>query len=562
MGRKMNKFFRSLTASLLALGILLSVLPALAARQFLALPAGQDKGTVAGHGSLIPADGGISNEAAFSSYVHDAMYFNSVSADRANASGVLGSRLSSKEKMLYDALLKKIKKVAAGKLSSAHFRVPGFSPKYSLKSVDYDLGILDDKIYAMVTNVVYALLGDCPSELYWFDKAPPYGGWRWNYLADYDRTDCWITDFWIEFNVAKEYSASNTGGTTRTDPSKGAAVQKASANAKKIIAKYRGKRDAEKLKAYKDEICILNDYNYAAASDSSMPYGNPWQLVWVFDGDPKTNVVCEGYSKAFQYLCELSAFSGNVSVLSMTGRLYHGDTFLGGHMWNIVTMPDKKRYLVDVTNCDTGASGTAGSDELFLAGYTSTSSTPYGKKYNYGNLGFVFDRNVYKLFKKERQPGSDDYDPASDPVRASGTCGLKAEWSLDKKGVLKIGGSGAMDDFSGADPAPWKQYAGSVKKIVIGDSITSVGKNAFAGCKKAKSLTVGESVKKIGAGAFSGCKRLSAVTLKGKKLKTVGKNAFRGLPKKAVFTCPKKKLKAYRKLLQKKGGAPKTARFK
>ena len=85
MGRKMNTFFRSLTASLLALGILLCVLPAPAARQLLALPAGQDKATVAGHGSLIPADRGISNEAAFSSYVHGAMYFNSVSADRANA---------------------------------------------------------------------------------------------------------------------------------------------------------------------------------------------------------------------------------------------------------------------------------------------------------------------------------------------------------------------------------------------------------------------------------------------------------------------------------------------
>lgn len=30
------------------------------------------------------------------------------------------------------------------------------------------------------------------------------------------------------------------------------------------------------------------------------------ELIWVFDGDSSTNVVCEGYAKAFQYLCDLS----------------------------------------------------------------------------------------------------------------------------------------------------------------------------------------------------------------------------------------------------------------
>ena len=164
----------------------------------------------------------------------------------------------------------------------------------------------------------------------------------------------------MDFFVAKEYSASNTIRSTKVDTSKGKAVQSAAANAKSIMQQNRGKTDTEKLRAYKNAICKLNDYNHAAASDNNTPYGNPWQLVWVFDGDPNTNVVCEGYSKAFQYLCDLSAFSGSVSVLCMNGFLFSGDTLLGRHMWNVVTMPDGCRYLVDVTNCDTGASGAAG----------------------------------------------------------------------------------------------------------------------------------------------------------------------------------------------------------
>ena len=75
--------------------------------------------------------------------------------------------------------------------------------------------------------------------------------------------------------------------------------------------KYQGRSDYEKLAAYCREICGLVSFDYAATANG-VPYGDPWQLVNVFDGDPATNVVCEGYAKAFQYLCDLSEFKGDI----------------------------------------------------------------------------------------------------------------------------------------------------------------------------------------------------------------------------------------------------------
>ena len=86
-----------------------------------------------------------------------------------------------------------------------------------------------------------------------------------------------------------------------------------------------------------------------------MAYGNPWQLIWVFDNDDSTNVVCEGYSKAFQYLCDKGfAGSSTISCDTVTGTM-GGATGAGNHMWNLVTI-DGDSYLADITNSDTAYS--------------------------------------------------------------------------------------------------------------------------------------------------------------------------------------------------------------
>ena len=87
--------------------------------------------------------------------------------------------------------------------------------------------------------------------------------------------------------------------------------------------------------------------------------------IYVFDNNPSTNVVCEGYAKAFKHLCDLSSFSESDLFCSLvTGTMTVG-TSAGPHMWNIVTVGGRN-YLVDVTNCDTDAVGAP--DKLFLCG--------------------------------------------------------------------------------------------------------------------------------------------------------------------------------------------------
>lgn len=57
----------------------------------------------------------------------------------------------------------------------------------------------------------------------------------------------------------------------------------------------------------------------------------------------------------------------------------------------------------------------------------------------------------------------------------------------------------------------------------------------------------------IGKQAFNGCKVLTSITISSKVLKTVGSSALKGISAKAVIKVPTAKLSAYQKLLKGKG---------
>ena len=169
--------------------------------------------------------------------------------------------------------------------------------------------------------------------------------------------------------ISQAYAKINEGGATydpfTADTARTSAAKRAAENATQVVAANTAKSDYEKLKAYLDYIKAAVSYNNEAANTNATPYGDPWQLIYVFDGDKNTNVVCEGYAKAFKYLCDLSSFSESDLFCSLvTGTMTVG-TSAGPHMWNIVTVGGRN-YLVDVTNCDTGTVGAP--DKLFLCG--------------------------------------------------------------------------------------------------------------------------------------------------------------------------------------------------
>ena len=94
---------------------------------------------------------------------------------------------------------------------------------------------------------------------------------------------------------------------------------------------------------------------------------------------------------------------------------------------------------------------------------------------------------------------------------------------------------------------------------VIGDNVTSIGSNAFYGCKKLKTVTIGSKVSMIGVNAFGQCKNLRSIKVKSKllTLKKTGKGAFKKIFKAAKFKVPKKKARTYRKIFQKRGAGKK-----
>ena len=216
-------------------------------------------------------------------------------------------------------------------------------------------------------DVMSALEQDLPYELYWYDKTAGVTKLvSRGYSGNRDRIT--VTGrITLQFSVAESY-----GSEYEVDQSQALRAQAAAENAHSIVAACASYPDEDKLYTYKNAVCRLASYNYEAAA-GHVPYGDPWQTIYVFDGDESTKVVCEGYAKAFEYLCDLSVFeSPSINCLSVTGTMNGA-----GHMWNIVTLEDGKNYLADLTNCD---EATIGADDLlFLVGYDSGSvSEGYG----------------------------------------------------------------------------------------------------------------------------------------------------------------------------------------
>jgi len=280
-------------------------------------------------------------------------------------------RLSVSNQTFYDYLKVKIADVASGKTTSTEFTMS--DPEGILRFTKEELGISEIIFGGMISpaasyalseklaqsldldRVIRSLLADCPFELFWYDKI---GGTSFLYKYGATASEMMITDITFKLSVSADYSS----GPYTTNQNKISAASSAINNAKAIVAKHASKSDLDKLIAYRDEICQLVEYDHNASENPSTPYGNPWQLTNVFDNKANTNVVCEGYSKAFKYLCDLTDFQGDVKCYLVNGYM-QGGTGEGPHMWNVVEI-NGGTLLVDVTNCDEGTIGAP--DKLFL----------------------------------------------------------------------------------------------------------------------------------------------------------------------------------------------------
>lgn len=100
-------------------------------------------------------------------------------------------------------------------------------------------------------------------------------------------------------------------------------------------------------------------------------------------------------------------------------------------------------------------------------------------------------------------------------ITPHGTCGTNLTWELDD-GVLTISGTGVMENYWQDDEgAPWSEYSGNIKSIVIENGVTSIGNNAFANCYNVTAITIPDSVNTIGSYAFDSCSKLKQITIPG-----------------------------------------------
>ena len=351
-------------------------------------------------GTSSTSDDGVSHESLLKGYVQQ-MLDEALPASKRTTAATRRSaaaQLTGNDLIIYNKLVPEIKKIASGTITSTVISIPvtevvakttwtpaeiGVSTFFQENQINKEASaFISEKIAFTNRNVLNALLSDLPYELFWYDKVigvkynTPGTSWSSDGINE---TVTLTGNYTFKFTVAKEYSATDATGTYDVMPNITASVQTAIANAQAIVAANSAKPLYAKLDAYRQAICDMVSYNYPAASDNTTPFGNPWQLVWVFDGDTETKVVCEGYSKAFKYLCDLSSLGSGVECLLVTGYMASNGGG-GGHMWNIMKMDDGKSYLVDVTNCD------GSNSEGYSIGYPNKLFMASGFSYDYDEV--------------------------------------------------------------------------------------------------------------------------------------------------------------------------------
>lgn len=319
---------------------------------------------------------------------------------------------------VYDILKEKVYAIAAGEESSPNVSIPlvdvGIERLYFKDlgaTVDEQAGkfyitnaqiegLLKKKYGFEAAFLLTVLEMDCPYELYWayWGEHSCRVGLSCNINYDDDLEDYYCDDIMLNYQFTVGNAYTNKQG---VDAGRIGIAKAAENRVKQLVQNVAQKSDAEKIQYYASKICELADYNDEAADYNhySGDDTNPWQIVWVFDGDHSTKVVCEGYAKALKYLCDLTEWNSPlIECRCVTGHMYapKGD---GGHMWNIIRREDGLNYLMDLTNCDTPQGMR---EDLYLA-------TPLAGDIHHGysfknyshRVQYKYDEEMFRLYRDE-----------------------------------------------------------------------------------------------------------------------------------------------------------------
>lgn len=104
---------------------------------------------------------------------------------------------------------------------------------------------------------------------------------------------------------------------------------------------------------------------------------------------------------------------------------------------------------------------------------------------------------------------------------AGGSFGADLEWTLSRKGVLTISGNGEIPDHGG----PWFEIRGRIRRIVIEEGITGIGRYAFQDHYNLNGVWIADTVTYIEDYAFYCCDSLKKIKIP-EQVSYISANAF------------------------------------
>ena len=350
----------------------------------------------------------IDNESLYEDYAGRLFYGTGASpAPKLLRKASASARLSGHNLSCYTYLKQEIRKIADGERTEAIITVPveevdaGLTGPMYAEDLDLPYIVDEDgelhsslrtktnaRFVLTLSVIMNALRADCPYELYWHLGSTSLARPDLILKADAEGVPYVVYAGGPAFKLkVEETYRAEAGNEYLTDAAKTGAAAAAVSNAASYVEQARSAcaDDYETLRFYMRKIKDLVEYDHdAIANTNTLTDRGAWNLVYVFDGNPDTNVVCEGYAEAFQYLCDQTDFESDlIECMGVKGYLNKADA-ANLHKWNIVTMEDGLKYLVDVTSCDTrnneayflkGASGSAAA--WYKVYTTGTSYTSY-----------------------------------------------------------------------------------------------------------------------------------------------------------------------------------------
>ena len=420
-----------------------------------------------------------------------------ISGDNWSSTYSMVDQLTGQFVTIYGKLKTGIESIANGTSTLPVIEVTGLNLNYTQDASNHIATLVDNENSINPNDIITALLQECPYDLYWFDKTKGAS-------LSADISEGKITSLTYTFSVSSDYAV--TGGTAFNSEKMNAAknaVDKATSivNREDLV----GASDYERLKAYFDEICKAVRYDTQSAENEATPYGDPWQLINVFTstGENANKVVCEGYSKAFKYLCDLTKANRlfadtDMECYLVTGNMSESGSGDSNHMWNIVHLGGGN-YLVDVTNCDGDSFGKP--DKLFMKKPTTVNVA--GQKYTFLSQIYTFDLDQGYDVDTELTLAADSYKEVKSIAVKSGIS-LKTAYS-------------AGENFDPTDLVLEVTYSDNSKAEVNYDSSTFTFENNT-------NLSAGQQTVKI---KYCGKETSVNVTVK-------GKITFSGVPTSAV----------------------------